>query len=135
MVTKEEINEICKHALELWGQGAQEDMMIEECSELTKALLKARRKPTMENAMRVVEEIVDVELMLKQMKYIFLGGLQLDKEYFAQIEYKVNRLKNMINSAELKLESEDNTDTDENGDYYVEEVDEEDMPDDDEEEA
>ena len=67
----EKRKEIYSQAASLWGSGNQVDMMIEEASELTKALLKFRREPSPEKMLDVVQEIADVEIMLEQMKLMF----------------------------------------------------------------
>ena len=57
-----------------YGAEAQTDMMIEEMSELTKALLKHRRKESEETLDNILEEIADVQIMLDQMKLIYDDG-------------------------------------------------------------
>ena len=60
-------NEIFDKALSKWGFDLQADVLIEEMSELTKAIIKARRngdKITPE----VVEEMVDVSICLMQIR-------------------------------------------------------------------
>lgn len=63
--------EILRAAVDTYGKDAQTDMMIEEMSELTKALLKHRRYGTSETFDNVLEEMADVEIMLDQMKLIY----------------------------------------------------------------
>jgi len=46
-------------------------MVIEECSELIKAICKYERNPFTLTALDVVEEMVDVELCLEQLKIMF----------------------------------------------------------------
>lgn len=66
-----------QRAVDTWGRFAQVDMMIEEMSELTKALLKERRVSPLpvnglENAIaNIREEMADVQIMLDQMKLIY----------------------------------------------------------------
>ncbi len=56
-------------AINEWGISAQLDMVTEECAELIKAINKYKRgKGTKEE---LIEECVDVELMLNQMKEYF----------------------------------------------------------------
>lgn len=52
--------------VETYGNDAQEDMAIEECSELIKAILKFRRSDEKTAEMRdaVIDEIADVQIML-----------------------------------------------------------------------
>lgn len=55
-----------------YGKDAQTDMMIEEMSELTKALLKRRRYPDDESTVdNIREEMADVQIMLDQMRIIY----------------------------------------------------------------
>lgn len=66
-------------ALYTYGFEKQIDLMIEEMSELTKALLKLRRfdgndTEYMKRHAHVCEEIADVEIMLDQMKICFGEG-------------------------------------------------------------
>lgn len=64
-------------AIGVYGRDTQTDMMIEEMSELTKALLKQRRaqknaiKCSEENRRAVVEEMADVYITLLQMVKIY----------------------------------------------------------------
>jgi NTP pyrophosphatase (non-canonical NTP hydrolase) len=58
---------IYEEAIKKFGVPAQVDMLIEEMAELTQALLKWRR--CKENALdNVCEELVDVEIVLAQIK-------------------------------------------------------------------
>ncbi len=59
--------------VETYGNDAQEDMAIEECSELVKAILKFRRSDEKTAEMReaVIDEIADVQIMLTQLGIIF----------------------------------------------------------------
>lgn len=82
--------EIESRAIEKYGWKAQQDMCIEEMSELTKAILKHRRAcedayVTAGTHANVIEEIADVQIMLDQMRMIF--GDTADQE-----NYKLNRL-------------------------------------------
>lgn len=94
---------IAKH----YGYEAQSNQLVEECAELIQAVNKYRRargkgqvlspllKPTQEEKDReqvaldnLVEEIVDVEIMLEQVKYL----LQIpEDDLIALKQYKVNR--------------------------------------------
>lgn len=59
---------ILRHAIRVFGKESQCRMMIEEMSELTKALCKLPRGGPVEN---VLEEMADVQIMLDQMKLLF----------------------------------------------------------------
>ena len=67
--------ELLKRAINTYGVQAQKDMMIEEMSELTIAILKERRVTGLfdreivrEN---IREEMADVQIMLDQMRIIY----------------------------------------------------------------
>lgn len=64
---KPSLEKLCEKALLSWGFDPQMDMVIEEMSELTKAILKYRRDPTEIRAKHIAEEIADVKIMLKQL--------------------------------------------------------------------
>lgn len=84
-------------AVEKWGPAAQTDMMIEEMSELTKAILKLRRaKQGAEAAAakaNVREEMADVQIVLDQMKIMFGDCEAIEVE-------KLERLKRRLNESE-----------------------------------
>jgi NTP pyrophosphatase (non-canonical NTP hydrolase) len=82
------MEKICKRALEKWGIDKQTDMMIEEMSELTKALLKVRRGESLDN---VIDELADVSIVLEQMTIFF--GKELVEN---QKKVKLERLKRRI---------------------------------------
>ena len=48
--------------IDTYGIAPQVDVAVEECSELIKALMKFRRKPSDEKRKDVIEEIADVEV-------------------------------------------------------------------------
>lgn len=70
---------VLQKAITVYGKAAQSDMMIEEMSELTKALLKLRRLPERERGslahrmllLDIREEMADVQIMLDQMRLIY----------------------------------------------------------------
>ncbi len=97
-MNKNEINELYDDSIRLWGEDAQIDMMIEECSELIKALCKNKRRPkSFEVLYNVCEELTDVEIVLDHMKIIFdIEGKQSDKireEKLMKLKRKVDKLK------------------------------------------
>jgi NTP pyrophosphatase (non-canonical NTP hydrolase) len=61
--------ELMQKAITTWGKDSQLDMVIEECAELIHAIQKYRRKRVTSAA--IIEEAVDVELCLGQLKLIF----------------------------------------------------------------
>lgn len=62
---------------------------IEECAELIQALVK------LESLENIIEEIADVQIMLKQMLYL----LDCEKEVEKVMEYKINRQLERIKQA------------------------------------
>ena len=92
---------ILKAAIDVYGNRSQTDMMIEEMSELTKALLKYRRAVRshisgieLVYAQRAIcEEIADVGIMLDQMRLIYCDG---EDDYTEWRKYKIDRLAKRI---------------------------------------
>ena len=80
-------------AITTYGIKNQEDVAIEEMSELTKELIKNRRNITGHNSKNIREEIVDVYIMLLQLVLIY----GFDEAVFKQ---KVSRLKERLNNNE-----------------------------------
>jgi len=75
-------------------------MCIEEMAELAKAIIKVRRiKPTDTDVVKqtrlveMLEEVVDVELMVEQMKYILVELSRLDAEYKQIMDRKLSYIK------------------------------------------
>lgn len=70
-----EINAILFEAIKTWGNEAQIDMAIEECSELIKALCKLKRAKSKEQIEKcegdIIDEVADVELMCQQLSMMF----------------------------------------------------------------
>lgn len=88
-MTPEREARILEKAVETYGAGPQIDMMIEEMSELTKALCKYRRAPTGRTFDDVLEEMADVQIMLNQMALVF-GDF--NEEEIAKLERLEERL-------------------------------------------
>jgi len=86
-------SEIYQEAVKKWGNRSQSDLMIEECSELTQAIIKYRRGIVDKD--RVVSEMADVQIMLNQMKVI-VGDDSLFEKWMA---VKLSRLESLINSS------------------------------------
>lgn len=91
------LDQLCEEALEKWGFDPQMDMVIEETSELTKAILKYRRKPSCDRATDIAKEIADVEIMLMQLKIAMFHRYE---NFYELIEmekkFKASRLDNML---------------------------------------
>jgi NTP pyrophosphatase (non-canonical NTP hydrolase) len=86
-----EHDELFYKAYDKWGNTAQTDMAIEECSELIKAICKNRRRHSEESLKNIQDEIADVTIMMRQMQLIF--G---EKEVEERIQYKIERLNERL---------------------------------------
>jgi len=85
-----EETELYAKAVKLWGEQAQEMMVIEECSELIKALCKYRRgKCTIDD---LINEMVDVQITLNQLRFIVNDESKWQRWW----DYKLSRLKDML---------------------------------------
>ena len=69
--------ELMHMALQEWGTQSQLDMVIEECAELIDAIQKWRRRRV--DATKVLEEAVDVQLCLEQLKIILDAPILFEK--------------------------------------------------------
>lgn len=83
-----------------YGSDKQEDMAIEECSELIKAILKFRRSNAKDSDLRdaVIDEIADVQIMLTQLGIIF----NCVEEVNERIDFKIDRQMGRIKEREAK---------------------------------
>ena len=70
-----------------YGTRSQQDIAIEEMSELQKAILKHRRNPSEKTRKDIIDEIADVSIMLEQLKIIYSCRMEVEK----RIDYKINR--------------------------------------------
>ena len=80
--------EIMGAAIRLYGEKEQEDMAVEECSELIQAIKHKHRG----RSHNIPEEIADVEICLEQLKMINNCYEEVEKIR----EKKMNRLYNSI---------------------------------------
>lgn len=100
--------EVLQECVNTYGAEAQVDMAVEEMSELTKALLKYRRKEAQgskdleEARENILEEVADVIIMLTQLIMIY-GGRDLVQE---TIENKVDRQIKRLANTEGEIGSE-----------------------------
>ena len=85
---------IYKQAIDEWGIELQLGMMIEECSELTRAIIRFWRYP--KELGNLIEEIADVKIMIRQMEEI-CGKEQID----GAVKAKLKRLKGMLKKGQL----------------------------------
>ena len=73
--------------IDTYGTKHQEDIAIEELSELQKAILKHRRYGDKETEQAIIDEIADVQIMLEQLKIIY----SCHKDVEERVEYKIDR--------------------------------------------
>jgi NTP pyrophosphatase (non-canonical NTP hydrolase) len=88
--------------IQKYGLQAQQDIAIEEMSELTKAIIKYRRKETANKATTldiddIAEEIADVEIMMEQLKIIY-NCTNVVADYK---EIKNTRIKALVDENEM----------------------------------
>lgn len=84
---------ILTKAVNTFGARNQEDVAIEEMSELIKALIKHRRYNTPETKENILEEIADVVIMICQLTVIH----GFDREI---VDKKIERLKQRMEGAD-----------------------------------
>ena len=96
-------DDVLKRCICEYGAPAQVDMCIEEMSELTKALLKYRRKSALAKGENVnstseiinlnkarediIDELADVKIMCRQMELLF----QVEDAVERRMDFKINR--------------------------------------------
>ena len=80
-IMKEQTEQNIQKIADYYGLDNQLNKTIEECAELIQALVK------LESRENTIEEIADVQIMLKQMLYL----LDCEKEMEKVMEYKINR--------------------------------------------
>lgn len=88
---KKQTEQYIQKIADYYGLDNQTDKTIEECAELIQALVK------LESRENTIEEIADVQIMLKQMLYL----LDCEKEVEKVMEYKINRQLERIKEEEL----------------------------------
>lgn len=87
-----ELQELCKRAIDKFGALSQMDMMVEECAECIAAIEHFKRlNRNKHDPTEVIDELVDVEIVLTQMKLIFGGDVWEDIH-----TQKVDRLKKLL---------------------------------------
>ena len=82
---------ILTKAVNTFGARNQEDVAIEEMSELIKALIKHRRYNTPETKENILEEIADVVIMICQLTVIHGFDREIVDEKIESIEKCSNR--------------------------------------------
>lgn len=86
-----EDEKLFKEAIRQWGENAQIGMLIEEMGEVLTALNKMNRNTNGCSTADFVEELVDLEIMINQMKIIF-GKHGWDKKRAEKIARLQTRL-------------------------------------------
>lgn len=87
---RNEKDALMQRIIETYGENAQVDKVIEEMSELTKALLKHRRAPEKERAKAmedIIDELADVRITVREMELLF----QCEGAVEERINYKLKR--------------------------------------------
>ena len=54
-----------------WGKKNREDKLVEEAGEVLQAIVKAHYNPCRETTLHMIEEIVDLGILVDQLKFIF----------------------------------------------------------------
>ena len=110
---------VYRRCISQYGEQNQVDMCLEEMSELTKALLKYRRKLSLikgecvnstsdstdlkKAREDIIDELADVKIMVRQMEMIF----RAEEEVSARIDFKVSRqVKRLFDAAMESLKNE-----------------------------
>ena len=84
-ISADERQQILQSTIDTYGAEHQVDMAIEEMAELIKALLKMRR-PDKASWADVLEEIVDVQIMLDQLKIIYDWSTYVEASKLARLQ-------------------------------------------------
>jgi hypothetical protein len=83
-------------AIQEFGEKSQVLMLLEEMSELQKAILKSLREPFADYSKEIIDEVSDVEITLEQVKYM----LGINKKVYARKKFKKARLKKLLERLE-----------------------------------
>jgi hypothetical protein len=84
--------EIFNSAISIFGEESQINMAIEEAGELITALSKRGRKHNGSNIQHIINEMVDMQIMLEQLKIIFDDEKMFDEK----MQEKMLRLNKII---------------------------------------
>lgn len=91
--------DVLELAVRTFGEDMQVDKCIEECSELTKALLKYRQMKKgfggnkAELIENILEELADCEIMLEQMKIVYVDPTAIKREKLKRLTEKIQEVK------------------------------------------
>ena len=89
---------LLEQMIQKYGESKQLDMVIEECSELIKAISKYKREPEDSSCIKsIAEEEADVRIMLEQIDIMML---KYDPDYTKRVGCEMNikekRIKKML---------------------------------------
>jgi len=91
------IDSVFIDAIDLWGEEAQLDVVIEECAELIKAICKRKRGDAFAE-LSILEKAVEVTIMIEQLKVMYGIG-----EFDVLYTDKLNKIREHIrNSKEIR---------------------------------
>lgn len=77
-----------------YGYEKQLDMCTEECAELIQAISKFKRKTGGKYTANLIEEMADVEIMLRQLKIIFSCKSEVTRIIKEKIARQLERIDN-----------------------------------------
>lgn len=81
--------EVLEQAIRCYGEAAQTDVCVEECSELIKALMKYRRKPCETTRTDIIEELADVQIVVEQMRMLYGATQEAEDKKLARLEKRL----------------------------------------------
>ena len=88
---------ICEEAVNVWGATSQIGMFVEEIGEVLQAVNKLSRKTDKERYDNLVEELVDLQLMLVQMRIVYKIP---DRSWDEMMDKKKRRLRQCLDDYE-----------------------------------
>ena len=92
--------QLCEQAVAKWGIDTQILMAVEEMSELIKVLVKYGRNVNGSSLDEIIEEIVDTEIMLEQLKLIFAYSTSTNYDKYRELrKKKLERLEKLLQEA------------------------------------
>ncbi|WP_018249834.1 nucleoside triphosphate pyrophosphohydrolase family protein [Orenia marismortui] len=86
-----EKNDLYQKAIDKWGIESQLLQVVEECSELNKAIIKHVNRDG-DFLKNIIEEAADVEIMLEQLRVMTNDGIPIDKVK----KKKLDRLEKLL---------------------------------------
>ena len=90
---------ICKEAVNVYGAASQIGMFVEEIGEVLQAINKLSRKTDEERYDNLVEELVDLQIMLVQMRIVYHIP---DKLWDEMMDKKKRRLRQRLDDYESR---------------------------------